>query len=173
MAPIPTHSPSVRRALTDIRGELRSLTPAEQLAGFDGAIRNLGGKIDMIVRSSHDPATIQQLEDAIAALKTIVANVASNDALNQLGDHVQTLSAKVDQLSLASGGGEFLSALEQRIATLTSAMETRERPAQADSTHFDLACARFPTVSIIFRSATTAVHPSAMSSSGSITCLSD
>ncbi len=127
----------VERALTEIRGELRSLTPAEQLTGFDQAIRNLGDKIDTIVRSSHDPRTIQQLEDAISALKLIVSNVASNDALNQLGDHVQTLSAKVDQLARSGGGGEILSALEQRISVLTSALETRERPAAGDSSYFD------------------------------------
>ena len=127
----------VERALSEIRGELRSLTPAEQLAGFDDAIRNLGGKIDTIVRTSPDPGTIHQLEDAISALKIIVSNVASNDALNQLADHVQTLSAKVDQLARSGGGHEILSALEQRIAILTSALETRDRPAAGDSSYFD------------------------------------
>lgn len=127
----------VERALTEIRGELRSLTPAEQLAGFDDAIRNLNGKIDTIVRSSHDPGTMHQLQDAISALKLIVSNVASNDALNHLADHVHTLSAKVDQLSHSGGGHEILSALEQRIAVLTSALETRDRPGVADSSYFD------------------------------------
>jgi localization factor PodJL len=126
----------VERALAEIRGELRSLTPAEKLTGFDEAINNLGAKIDMIVRTSPDPGIIHQLEDAISALKIIVSNVASNDALHQLADHIQTLSAKVDQVA-HSGGSEILSALEQRIATLTSAMETRERPATGDSSYFD------------------------------------
>ncbi|MCK7474699.1 MAG: hypothetical protein MZV49_16600 [Rhodopseudomonas palustris] len=69
---------SVERALTEIREVLRTLTPAEQLTGFDEAIRNLGGKIDMIVRSSDDPGTLQQLETAIAALRAIAANAASH-----------------------------------------------------------------------------------------------
>ncbi|MCX7308260.1 MAG: hypothetical protein NTZ72_10085 [Afipia sp.] len=125
----------VERALTEIRGELRSLTPAEKLTGFNEAINNLGAKIDTIVRTSPDPGIIHQLEDAIAALKIIVSNVASNDALHQLADHIQMLSAKVDQVS-RSGGSEMLSALEQRIATLTSALETRERPS-SDSSYFD------------------------------------
>ena len=128
----------VERALSEIRGELRSLTPAEKLTGFDEAINNLGAKIDMIVRTSPDPGIIHQLEDAIAALKIIVSNVASNDALHQLADHIQTLSVKVDQVA-HSGGGEILSALEQRIATLTSALETRDRPAAGDSSYFDSA----------------------------------
>ena len=129
----------IERALSDIRGELRSLTPAEQLAGFDDAIRNLGGKIDMIVRSSQDPGTIHQLDDAISALKTIVANIASNDVMSQLADNVRTLSMKVDQLSQTGGNIDILSALEQRIGVLTSALEQRERPAPADSSYFDSA----------------------------------
>lgn len=127
----------IERALSDIRGELRSLTPAEQLAGFDDAIRNLGGKIDMIVRSNRDPGAIHQLDDAIAALKTIVANIASTDVMTQLAENVRALSLKVDQLSQNSGNGDILSALEQRIGALTSALEQRERPAAADSSHFD------------------------------------
>ncbi|HEY0233429.1 MAG TPA: hypothetical protein VGC86_00025 [Afipia sp.] len=127
----------IERALADIRGELRSLTPAEQLAGFDDAIRNLGGKIDMIVRSNQDPGAIHQLDDAIAALKTIVANIASTDVMTQLADNVRTLSLKVDQLSQSGGGSDILSALEQRIGVLTSALEQRERPAPADSSYFD------------------------------------
>lgn len=126
----------VERALNEIRGELRSLTPAEKLTGFDEAINNLGAKIDMIVRTSPDPGIMHQLEDAISALKLIVSNVASNDALHQLADHIQMLSAKVDQVA-RSGGSEILSALEQRIATLTSALESRERPAAGDSSYFD------------------------------------
>jgi len=66
----------VERALSEIRGELRSLTPAEKLTGFDEAINNLGAKIDMIVRTSPDPGIIHQLEDAISALKLIVSNNA-------------------------------------------------------------------------------------------------
>lgn len=126
----------IERALSDIYSELRTLKPAEQLAGFDDAIRNLGGKIDSIVRSSTDPATVRQLEDAIAALKTIVSNVASNEALNELAEHVQTLSVKVDQLA-HSGGGDILSALEQRIAVLTTALEQRDRSPAGDTVYFD------------------------------------
>jgi localization factor PodJL len=118
----------VERALGDIREALRSLTPAEQLAGFDEAIRNLGGKIDLIVRD--DPDALQQLEGAIAALRAIVANVASNDTLTRLGGDLQALSSRVDQL--AQSGGASFAALERRIAELTTTLESRERPAVSD-----------------------------------------
>src|SRR5256886_7451608 len=96
----------IERALGEIREALRSLTPAEQLTGYDEAIRNLGAKLDLILRSNDDPSTVQQLEGAIAALRGIVSNVASNDALARLAEDVHTLSAKVDQLPRSDGRSE-------------------------------------------------------------------
>ena len=124
----------IERALSEIREVLRSLTPAEQLAGYDEAIRNLGAKLDLIVRSNDDSGTVQQLESAIAALRAIVSNIASNDALTRLSEDVHLLSSKVDQLQLSrpSENGESFAALEQRIAALTAALESRERPAPSE-----------------------------------------
>jgi localization factor PodJL len=122
----------IERALAEIREVLHSLRPAEQLAGFDDAIRNLGAKLDTILRANDDPGTVHQLESAIAALRGIVANVASNDALARLAEDVQLLSSKVDQLARTSGSDSFV-ALESRIAALTSALESRERPQYQDN----------------------------------------
>jgi localization factor PodJL len=124
----------IERALGDIREVLRSLTPAEQLAGYDEAIRNLGAKLDLIVRSNDDSGTVQQLEGAIAALRAIVSNVASNDALTRLSEDVHLLSSKVDQLQVSRPGdnGDSFAALEQRIAALTATLENRERPAPSE-----------------------------------------
>lgn len=130
---------NLERALGDIHVTLRTLTPAEQLAGFDEAIRNLGGKIDMIVRSSDDPGTMQQLQGAITALREIVANVASNETLGRLSDDLHSLSSKVDQLARIDNSDSF-AALEQRIISLTAALESRERPAPAPhSDHLETA----------------------------------
>lgn len=127
----------IERALSDIREALRTLTPAEQLTGYDEAIRNLGAKLDMILRANDDPSTVHQLESAIAALRAIVSNVASNDALLQLSGDVHALSAKVDQLSQMSRAdihGDAFAGIEQRIAALASTLESRERPAGYDNT---------------------------------------
>jgi localization factor PodJL len=125
---------NIERALADIREVLGSLTPAEQLAGYDEAIRNLGAKLDMILRTNDDPRTVQQLESAISALRGIVSNVASTDALARLSEDVQLLASKVDQLTKNSNHGDSFAALEQRIiASLTSALEGRERPAVNDN----------------------------------------
>ena len=68
---------------------------------------------------------MQQLESAIAALRGIVSNVASNDALARLADDVHTLSSKVDQLSRFDGNSDAFAMLEQRLAALTSTLESQ------------------------------------------------
>ena len=125
----------IEHALGEIREVLRSLTPAEQLAGFDEAIRNLGAKLDLILRANNDPSTVQQFEGAIAALRGIVPNVASNDALARLSEDVHLLSSKVDQITSATNNnGDNFAILEQRIDALTAALESRERPVAAANT---------------------------------------
>ncbi|MGO4713168.1 hypothetical protein [Bradyrhizobium sp. 2TAF24] len=125
---------NIEHALRDIHGTLQKLTPAEQLTGFDEAIRNLGDKMDLLVRASPDTGSVQQLEGAIGALRAIVSNVASNEALARLSDDVHGLATKIDQVSqdqaTHAGFAGSLAALEQRIAVLTTALESRERPAE-------------------------------------------
>ena len=67
-APTARRSPASNARSREIREVLRSLTPAEQLTGYDDAIRNLGAKLDLILRANDDPSTVHQLEGAIAAL---------------------------------------------------------------------------------------------------------
>src|SRR5262249_34616301 len=110
-----------------------TLMPAEQLAGYDHAIRNLGAKLDMILRANDDPGTVQHLESAISALRAIASNVASNDTVVRLADDIQTLSAKVDQLIHAGQNNNSFAALEQRIAALTHALENRPAPVVRDN----------------------------------------
>jgi localization factor PodJL len=126
----------IERALNEIYGAVRALTPAEQLTGYDSAIQNLSSKIDLLVRANPDSNIVQQLEDAIAALRNIAANVASNDAIAHLSEHLNALGEKLDHLA-QSGGHDMLAALEQRIALLTAAMEGRPVAAAADSSHLE------------------------------------
>jgi localization factor PodJL len=117
---------------------LLSPKPAEQLAGYDEAIRNLHAKLDLILRANDDPSTVHQLEGAIAALRSIVSNVASNDALARLSDDVQMLSSRVDQLAQvahSSGHSDALALLDQRIAALTSTIESREQQRPAETSN--------------------------------------
>ena len=127
----------IERALAEIHEALRSLTPAEQLAGYDDAIRNLGAKLDLILRANDDPSTVHQLEGAIAALRSIVSNVASNDALARLSEDVQTLSSKVDQLARADGKGDSFAVLEAAHCRADLvAGKPRTRPAASDNSEY-------------------------------------
>ena len=120
---------SIERALGEIYDALRSLTPAEHLAGYDDAIRNLARQ------ARPDPAQRMTIPRPCISSRarsqpfaSIVSNVASNDALARLSDDVHMLSSKVDQLGHSPNGS--LAMLEQRIAALTSTIESREqRPA--------------------------------------------
>jgi localization factor PodJL len=111
----------LERGLNDVREALRNLTPAENLVGFDEAVRALSQKVDMIV-AKDDPAALQQLETAIGALRGIVSHVASNETLTKVAEDVRALAATVDTLASTAASGKNLSALENRIETLTNAL---------------------------------------------------
>ena len=111
----------LERGLGDVREALQNLKPAESLVGFDEAVRALSQKVDMIV-AKEDPAALQQLETAIGALRGIVSHVASNETLTKVAEDVRSLAAKVDTLASTAASGQNLSALENRIDTLTNAL---------------------------------------------------
>jgi localization factor PodJL len=111
----------LERGLGDVREALQNLKPAESLVGFDEAVRALSQKVDMIV-AKDDPAALQQLETAIGALRGIVSHVASNETLTKVAEDVRSLAATVDTLASTAASGQNLSALENRIETLTNAL---------------------------------------------------
>ena len=113
----------IERGLADVRDALRDLTPAENLVGYTDAINALAHKIDLIV-AQQDPATMMQLERSITTLRELAAHVASNETVNSLAAHVQSLGAKVDQLA-ASGTGAAINNLEQRIDEISRALAQR------------------------------------------------
>ena len=88
--------------------------------GFEQAIRNLSERLDQSAGTYQDPASLQQLESSIVALRGIVANVASNDTLAGLSEEIRGLSAKVERVAATSRGldSDMLQTLEQRIADL-------------------------------------------------------
>ena len=116
----------LERGLAEVRDALRALTPAESLVGFEDAVRVLSQKIDNIPAINQDPATLDQLEGTIAALRGIVSHVASDDALAKLSEEVRILAAKVDQLA----GFDGFANLEQQIATIADALQSRHQTSQ-------------------------------------------
>jgi localization factor PodJL len=114
----------IEHGLAEVRDALRSLTPAENLIGFNDAVAGLAHKIDLIV-AQRDPATLQQLENAITTLREMAAHVASNDAIGQLAGEVQLLAEKVEHIAHTGAGSDALSGLEHRISALSEALAER------------------------------------------------
>jgi localization factor PodJL len=117
---------SIEQHLGDIHSALRSLTPAENLDGFNETVSALAQRIDLIV-AQKDPTSFAQLEDAINNLRAMSAHIASNDAVQQLAEQVQALNAKVDQIAYTSSGDAALAHLEERISSLADAIATRNQ----------------------------------------------
>ncbi len=112
---------AIERGLTEVRAALRTMTTAENLVGFDEALKALAQKLDLII-AREDPAALRQLETAIGELRGIVSHVASNDTLNKVAEDVRNLAAKVDSLARSSASGQAVSALGNRIDALTDAI---------------------------------------------------
>src|SRR5580692_11245716 len=111
----------IEGGLKEVRDALRSLTPAENLVGFEDTVKALSQKVDLII-AKEDPAALQQLETAIGTLRGIVSHVASNDTLTKVAEDVRSLAAKVDELAASAASGHAVSALEGRLDTLANAL---------------------------------------------------
>jgi localization factor PodJL len=120
----------IERGLAEVREALHGLTPAESLVGFDDAVKTLAKRIDAIV-ARDDPATLQQLETAIGALRGIVSHVASNDTLTKVAEDVRALSAKVDGLASSGASLPALTAIENRIDGLSAALNASTEAGRA------------------------------------------
>jgi localization factor PodJL len=111
----------IERGLAEVGDALRGMTTAENLVGFDEALKALAQKVDLII-AREDPAALRQLETAIGALRGVVSHVASNDALAKVAEDVRNLAAKIDSLAKGVASGQAVSALGNRIDTLTDAI---------------------------------------------------
>ncbi len=111
----------LERGLAEVRDALHRLTPAENLVGFQDAVRGLAQKVDLII-GKEDPATLQQLETAISALRGIVSHVASDDTLTKVAEDVRALAAKIDDFANQAASGHAVAALESRLDTLANAL---------------------------------------------------
>lgn len=117
------------QGLAEMRDALRALAPIE----LENAIRTLSQKIDQISDLGGDPLTLQQLDAAINALRGIVAQVASGDALAAMVKEVRALGEKIEQavgtaalapaVGLAAGDHDLLVALERQIGGIAEALK--------------------------------------------------
>jgi localization factor PodJL len=114
----------IENGLAEVRDALRDLMPAENLVGYNEAIKSLTQKIDLIV-ADRNPATMQQLERSLTTLREMSAHVASNDTVSRLSAQVQTLAEKIDRLAIGPRSEAKLDNLASRIDALTRVLAER------------------------------------------------
>ena len=114
----------IENGLAEVRDALRDLMPAENLVGYDEAIKTLTQKIDLIV-ADRNPATMQQLERSLTTLREMSAHVASNETVSRLSAQVQALAEKIDHLAVGPRSEVRLDNLASRIDALTDALAQR------------------------------------------------
>jgi len=114
----------IENGLAEVRDALRDLMPAENLVGYNEAIKALTHKVDLIV-AERNPATMQQLERSLATLREMSAHVASNDTVSRLSAQVQTIAEKIDRLAAGPRSEAKLDNLAGRIDALNRALAER------------------------------------------------
>jgi hypothetical protein len=116
---------SIERRLTEIRDALCVLRPAESLLGMARVAQQASRKIE-IIACAWDPAVLEQLGSAVAAMRSVAAQAASPKALAKLSEEVRALGAKLDDAQRRADG-RILSMLEGRVAMLVDQLQGRER----------------------------------------------
>ena len=83
---------ALEQGLAELRDAVRGLAPAE----LELAVQTLSRKIDQISDLGPDPLTFRELDKAIDALRGIVSQIASGDALAALVKEVRALGEKIE-----------------------------------------------------------------------------
>jgi hypothetical protein len=115
---------SIELRLTEIRDALCVLRPAESLLGLARVVQQASRKIE-IIAGAWDPAVLEQLGSAVAAMRSIAAQAASPEALAKLSEEVGAVGAKLDDAQRRADG-RVLSMLEGRVAMLVDRLQARE-----------------------------------------------
>lgn len=89
---------ALEHGLAELRDALRGLAPGE----LGHAVQTLSRKIDQIGELIPDPLTFRELDKAIDALRGIVNQIASGDALSALVKEVRAIGAKIEKIEDAA-----------------------------------------------------------------------
>lgn len=89
---------ALEHGLGELRDALHGLAPGE----LGHAVQTLSRKIDQIGELVPDPLTFRELDKAIDALRGIVSQIASGDALSALVKEVRAIGAKIEKIEDAA-----------------------------------------------------------------------
>jgi localization factor PodJL len=126
------------RNLLEVRDHLRSLKPAENLAGLAETITALAHKIDSIGKPDHalpDAGNLQQLESAVGTLRGLVSRVASNEALGELASEVKALSDRIEKVAAQAADRTLGPELETQLRAFTRQLQQQNEQNPFDQLH--------------------------------------
>ncbi len=119
----------IERGLADMRAALRSPLPVEALRGVAQALHHLSQRIDRIGGSVQDAVTVRQLDGAIAAMRDLLAHLASSNAPAKLSEDLRSLAERMvrleellaklaEKLDASDARRDHLEAIEHGLARL-------------------------------------------------------
>ena len=131
---------NLERGLAEIRDALRTLTPAERLVGLDERVHALSQKLDGLAATKEDTTALTKIELAIAGLRDILSNVASNEAFAKLAGEVRSVAgndhaavkhienriiALVEKFDTSDARLDHLEAIERKLADLLILLDSQ------------------------------------------------
>ena len=137
---------ALEQGLAELRDAVRGLAPAE----LELAVQTLSRRIDQISDLGPDPLTFRELDKAIDALRAIVSQIASGDALaalvkevRALGEKIEAattkplieaLAQKLDRFDLLADSELALEPIKQHITQLGEKIDRLQPPANGQMT---------------------------------------
>jgi localization factor PodJL len=122
----------LERSLAEVRDELRGHASVS-VAGFDQAVERLSRKFDVIAASLPDPGGLQRIDEAVAAVRSLVSQLASNDALASVAQDVRVIAEKLERMATTLGrppsdhpGPTASAKLENKITQLARKVDASE-----------------------------------------------
>jgi localization factor PodJL len=123
---------ALERNLAEVRDELRRHAPVN-LAGFDDAVQTLSRKFDIIAASLPDPGALQRIDDAVAAVGSVVSQLASNEAIASVAQDVRMIAEKLELMAATAvqspsvqAGPAASARLENKITQLAKKVDASE-----------------------------------------------
>jgi localization factor PodJL len=123
---------ALERNLAEVRDELRRHALVN-LAGFDQAVQTLSHKFDVIAASLLDPGALRRIDEAVAAVRSVVSQLASNDAIASVAQDVRMIAEKLELMATTAlqspsdqRGPAASARLENKITQLAEKVDASE-----------------------------------------------
>jgi localization factor PodJL len=119
---------ALRNDLAEVNRTVSEVVPRQSIEAIERQVRSLAERIDGIGApgpAAGDPMALKELEEAVASLRAVMSNVASEGTVVQLAAEVRGLASGYERAVAASGGGS-ITILDDRIAKLSQKLDATD-----------------------------------------------